>query len=250
MSGVAIVADSWSYAETARKQLQVNGKTGSRRRQQRGVLPAPLPNSPWKAHTAPRAGRRYPIGFASAARWSKPLRYSFLATRRIEPPNATAIVKDAKLEISTARRQQPGGVIATMADALSDLRQPTSPATCLGWAAASGRRLYDDYVVEIAVIAKTVGARCELRIVSRRRDAPGGVSACGYHFLKGGLDGKGSLVAWRNHFVSFARRRRRRRRRVRSRGRIRGRRRVHGRLDRRRSARPSSRPGSSRTSPR
>jgi isoquinoline 1-oxidoreductase beta subunit len=204
MSGVAIVADSWWYAESARKQLTVtwdNGPTASNSTTGYEKMAAVLAAQP--PQSTARADGDVEAALAGAAkRVEAAYAYPFLAHAPMEPPNATAVFKDGKLEV-WAGTQQPGGVVNIMATAVGIT--PADVTVHLPRMGGSfGRRLYNDYVVETALIAKQVGVPVQLRWSREDEMRQEVFRPAGYHYLKGGLDASGSLIAWRNHFISFS----------------------------------------------
>lgn len=203
MSGVAIIADSWWYAETARKKLKVDWEPGPAANDSSAEFSTrAVALSKEAPHATMRNDGDVDAALAGAAKAVETAyEYPFLAHAPMEPPNATAAFSNGKLKI-WAGTQQPGGVVGVLAKALGIT--PADITVHLPRMGGSfGRRLYNDYVVETAVIAKTVGAPVQLRWSREDEMRHEVFRPAGYHFLKAGLDNSGSVVAWRNHFVSF-----------------------------------------------
>jgi isoquinoline 1-oxidoreductase beta subunit len=202
--GVAIVADSWWLAESARKQLQVTWDEGPGASQSSaGFLARAKELATQPAQRSLRTDGDVDAALKGAAKVVEAeYAYPFLNHAPLEPPNCTALFKDGKLELWAGTQTPQGGrgqaartVGITDADVTIHL-----PRMGGGF----GRRLQNDYVVEAALIAKEIaGTPVQLRW-SREDDMHFGTyRPAGYHFLKGGVDGAGKIVAWRDLFVSF-----------------------------------------------
>jgi isoquinoline 1-oxidoreductase beta subunit len=130
--------------------------------------------------------------------------YPFISHASIEPQNCTAWFKDGAMEI-WAPSQNPAAGQNLVATTLGLAKEKiTVHLTRSG--GGFGRRLSADYVVEAAAIAMRVAAPVKLtwsREDDLRHDH---FRAGGFHFLRGGIDDKGKLIAWHNHFVTFANR--------------------------------------------
>jgi len=201
--GVAILADTWWQAQSARKSLKIDWDYG------RGVTQnsddfakraAELLKSP-PANTVRTYGE-VDVALKSSAKVLEAIyAYPFLAHGPLEPQDTTAAYSDGKLEIWTTS-QMPAEGRALVASALSI--DPASITVHMCRAGGGfGRRLMNDYMVEAAWLAKQAGK--PVKLVWAREDdithdpyRPGGTIG-----LKAGLDAQGKLIAWRQHLVTY-----------------------------------------------
>jgi isoquinoline 1-oxidoreductase beta subunit len=216
-SGVAIVADLWWQAQSARKSLKVVWNEGPVATQSSAGYAAQAQQlSAAKASQKPAggSGQSADIGdvdaaFGTAAKiveasYTLPL----LSHAPLEPQNSTAHFKDGKLEIwSPSQIPNPGQVAASAGIQNSDVLMHLVRA-----GGGFGRRLNSDYDIEIAKISRMVSeervaagmATVPVKLLWTREDdmhhdqyRPGG-----FHYFKAGLDNQGRMVAFRDYVAS------------------------------------------------
>ncbi|MBT8336524.1 MAG: molybdopterin-dependent oxidoreductase, partial [Gemmatimonadetes bacterium] len=202
--GVAIVADHWWVADQARlATLEVEWDEGPNAGESSEAFAA---RAAELFETAPERSLRSDGDVeaalaGAAARVQADYHYPFLAHASLEPQNCTAEFRDGRLEM-WAPTQTPEGARRQVAQALEMAEEDiTIHLTRIG--GGFGRRLYNDWLVETAWIAREVGAPVKL-LWTREDDTRHDLyRPAGYHRFEGGVDSSGALVAWRNHFVSF-----------------------------------------------
>lgn len=202
--GVAITATNWWLANEARAKLKVEWDLSAAQGHSSSVY-----RSKADAAIASGAGTDLRVDgdptarlAAAARRISARYDYPFIAHAPMEPQNCTARYADGKLEIWAPSQTPQRGL-----DQLHKVFGIGPEAVTLHQRRAGGgfgRRLMNDYMVQVAAIARAIpGVPIQLmwsRPDDMRRDyyRPGG-----WHSFEAGISAAGELVAFTDHFVTF-----------------------------------------------
>ncbi|MFK7846707.1 MAG: molybdopterin cofactor-binding domain-containing protein [Rhodothermales bacterium] len=202
LPGVAIVAETWWEAQSARRRLRVEWETdhndSSADYEQRARA---LQQEPGETL---RLDGDVDVAMDNAAQIiSSSYYYPYIATANMEPQNCTASYTSGRLEIwAPTQRPKRGRSLVASTLGISEDHVHVNMTRIGG---GFGRRLRSDFMVECAWIAREVSRPVQLQW-SREDDMQHDFyRPAAWHHFKAGLDEQGRIAAFDHHFITVGR---------------------------------------------
>jgi len=203
LPGVAIVADTWWAAHSARKQLRVDWETSHTDSSEDYERQAQALAS--EAGDTLRADGDVDRALDESRRIVEATYYyPFVSHANMEPQNCTArLFESGRLELwAPSQNPRSGRELISRTLGIPE-KQIHVNLTRIG--GGFGRRLRNDFMVECAWIAREVGRPVQLQW-SREDDIRHDFyRPAAWHHFTAGIDGDGRMVAFDHHFITFGR---------------------------------------------
>jgi isoquinoline 1-oxidoreductase subunit beta len=202
LGGVAVIADNTWSALQGRSKLNVKWNDGPNANYDSDAFKKAMQATARQPGKVERNEGDFDAAIKTAAKVVEREYYvPHFSHATMEPPAATAVVKDGKAEV-WACVQSPGGTRGDVAGLLGlDQKDVTVHVTLLG--GGFGRKSKCDFVLEAATLSKAMGGT-PVKVVWTREDD---IQHAFYHSVSlqhvtAGLDKDGKVIAWRQRSVS------------------------------------------------
>jgi isoquinoline 1-oxidoreductase beta subunit len=203
MPGVAIVAETWWDAQSARRKLRVEwdkphaDSTSDYKRQATALLES---DGDTMRHDGDIDAAMQSANQVVEATYY----YPFVSHANMEPQTCTALYRDdGTLELWAPSQNPRGGrqlISQTLGIPESDIHVNLERI-----GGGFGRRLRHDFMVEVAWIAKEIGRPVQLQWTREDDMRHDFYRPAAWHDFRAGIDSDGRMVAFDHHFVTFGR---------------------------------------------
>ncbi|OYX67273.1 MAG: isoquinoline 1-oxidoreductase [Sphingomonadales bacterium 32-64-17] len=206
VDGVAVIASNWWLANRARSALKPEWDNGEWASHSTTGYAAKAKELMDGGKAAQVFGERGDMAgaLASAAKVvTADYSYPFLAHAAMEPMNCTALMREDGVMEMWAPSQTPQGGLTSVAEYLGlPPEKVIVHITRMG--GGFGRRLNNDYMVQVAAIAKEMPGTPVQLIWSREDDVRTDFyRPAGWHRLTASIDADGKMTGLKDHFVTF-----------------------------------------------
>jgi isoquinoline 1-oxidoreductase beta subunit len=200
-SGVAVVAETWWQAQSARAQLHVEWDTkhsdSSRAYDREAEVLATETGETLRADGDVDAAFDTSDKVIEATYY-----YPFVSHANLEPQNCTALYHESgQLEL-WAPSQNPKSGRRLVAETLG-IPEKTIHVNLERIGGGFGRRLRNDFMVEAAWIAREIRQPVQLQWTREDDMRHDFYRPAAWHHFKAGIDSAGKMVAFDHHFVTF-----------------------------------------------
>ena len=199
--GVAVVANTWWEANSARKQLNIDWETTqSDSSEDYAQQAAALATEPGETL---RHDGDVEATFGRAAKLIEAsYYYPFVSHANMEPQNCTALLHESgKLEL-WAPSQNPKSGRKLVSETLG-IPEKRIHVNQVRYGGGFGRRLRSDFMVEAAWIARETGRPVQLQWTREDDMHHDFYRPAAWHHFKAGLDDAGRMIAFDSHFITM-----------------------------------------------
>jgi isoquinoline 1-oxidoreductase beta subunit len=200
-SGVAIVANTWWQANSARKRLRVNWETS----QSDASADYERQAEALREETGEilRSDGDVDEAFGNASQVvESSYYYPFVSHANMEPQNCTALYRESGELEFWAPTQNPKNGRALVAKTLG-IPEDRIHVNMIRYGGGFGRRLRNEFMAEAAWIAREIRQPVQLQWTREDDMRHDYYRPAAWHHFKAGVDDDGRMVAFDHHFITF-----------------------------------------------